>query len=559
MTRITNEYLQQTLPGYRGNQLLKKAGQKFPWTRELVNEYKKCASDVVYFTENYMNIISEDGKVAFKLYPFQKKMLKMFSANKFNIVTTARQAGKSTVTSAFILWYILFNSQKTVAMLANKGDTAREILAKVQYGYSNLPKWLQQGVVDFNKGSFLLDNDSRVLAAATSSDNIRGYSIDLLFIDEAAHIDNWDEFYTSVFSTISARKESKVILVSTPNGLNHFHSIWVNAEQERNGFGHLKVTWEDVPGRGVKWQKETLRGMNNDTDKFNQEHMCQFLGSSGTLISGEKLKQLVHLLPVIEKEGLSQYKLPEAEQLYAIICDVSEGKGQDYSAFHVINITKMPYEQVATFRNNHITPIDYASIIFKTAKTYKNAYVMIEINNIGGQVSHSLHYDFSYENILFTSNNGRSGKQVSSGFGNSSAGVDKGIRTTKTVKAVGCSILKLLIEDNKLIIHNHDTINELSTFSKKGDTYRAENGKHDDLVMGLVLFAWLSDQEYFKEITNINTLAQLRERTEEDIDSDMMLFGFVVSGNEQNWQLFEDPTPKGWLTVDNPDENDYTF
>jgi hypothetical protein len=275
-------------------------------------------------------------------------------------------------------------------------------------------------------------------------------------------------------------------------------------------------------------------------------HNCEFLGSSGTLIASWKLKELVHQPPVSEKEGLVQYFKPEKGHVYMIICDVSRGKGLDYSAFQVLDVSKMPYQQVSVFRNNSVTPIDYAEIIHRVAKGYNNASVLVEINDIGEQVSHSLHYDFGYENVLFTENAGRSGKRITQGFGGK--GIDKGIRTTRVVKSIGCSILKLLIEQNQLIINDFNTISELATFSKKGNSYEAEPTKHDDLVMCLVLFAWMSEQQYFKDYTNINTLMSLREKSEEDMEQDMAPFGFIMNGREDFYDdSFEDISSESWM------------
>lgn len=531
-----------SLKGYNGNANLKRSNQNIEWTEELVAEYIKCSSDVVYFTETYMKIISIDkGLVSFLLYDYQKEMLKSMQENRFNIIATARQAGKSTVTCAFVLWYIIFHPDKTVALLANKGETAREILGRVQLAYQHLPKWLQQGIKEWNKGSMELENNSRVLAAATSSDAIRGYSINLLFIDEAAFIDNWDTFFTSVYPTISSGSESKIVLVSTPNGLNHFYALWHNANEGKNGYNPIKVTYDRVPGRNEEWKNQTLAAMNFDTEKFEQEYCVEFMGSSGTLISGWKLKELVYKNPINQSNGLNQYEAPRKDRIYNIICDVSRGKGLDYSAFHVIDVTSMPYNQVATFRNNTITPLDFADFIYKTALTYNRASVMVEINDIGEQVGVSLHHDYEYEGVLFTENAGRAGKRVAGGFSSLS---DRGIRTTKTVKSIGCSILKLLVEQNQLIINDFSTIEELSTFSRKGSSYEAEDGKHDDLVMCLVLFAWLSEQQYFKEYTNINTLHTLREKTEEDIINELLPFGFVDRGEELDEIL--DDSPSEW-------------
>ena len=536
----------QRRSGYNGNALLKRTNQNIEWTPELVSEYVKCSQDPIYFTETYMKIINIDrGLVSFKLYDYQKEMIRSFADNRFNVVATARQAGKSTVTCAFILWYTIFHPEKTVALLANKGETAREILQRIQLAYQYLPAWLQQGVKEFRAGAIVFENNSRVIAAATSSDAIRGYSINLLFIDEAAFIENWDTFFTSVYPTISSGKESKIILVSTPNGLNHFYAIWQNAIEKRNNYQPIKVSYERVPGRDEKWKTDTLASMNFNVEKFEQEYCVEFMGSSGTLIAGWKLKELVHQTPLNSKDGLSVYCNPIKDHKYAIVVDVSEGRSLDYSAFQVIDVTQMPYQQACVYRNNMITPLDYGEIVHKVAINYNKAPVLVEVNNMGAQVSHSLHYDFEYDNILFTENNGRNGKKVSSGYG---TGIDMGVRTTVPVKANGCSLLKLLIEQNQLIINDFHTIEELSRFSRKGKSYEAEEGAHDDLVMSLVLFAWLSEQQYFKDYTDINTLMRLRDKTDEEIMQDLSPFGFVDDGRD-DFQEIIDMTPRGnWMS-----------
>lgn len=542
----------ENFKGYLGNPNLKRAGVGVNWTPELIQEWVKCSQDVVYFVKTYMKIINLDkGLVKFEPYPYQVDMLNSMQAERYTIIATARQAGKSTTTCGFILWYIIFHAEKTVALLANKGETAREILGRIQLAYQHLPKWLQQGVNEWNKGSFVLENNSRVIATATSSNNIRGFSINLLFIDEAAHIENWEDFFTSVYPTISSGQDTKIILVSTPNGLNHFYATWHNANEKRNNYKPIKVMWFDVPGRDVKWKTDTLAAMNFDNEKFAQEYEVEFLGSSGTLIAGWKLKELVYKLPIHSHDGLKMYANPDRTRSYVLVADVSRGKGLDYSAFSIFDVSSMPYQQVCSYRNNMITPVDYAAIIHRVSKSYNNAAVLVEINDIGEQVSTSLHYDYDHDNILFTESAGRAGKRITSGFSNN---VDRGIRTTKNVKSVGCSILKLLVEQNQLIINDLETIGELGTFSRKGVSYEAEVGKHDDLVMGLVLFAWLSDQDYFKELTSINTLAMLRDKTDEDIDTDMTPFGFVDFGSSFE-EVIDTTRPGGsWMGSWDPED-----
>jgi hypothetical protein len=539
--------------GYFGNPLLKRVGENIEWTPDRVQEYAKCMQDPIYFIETYMKIINVDhGLVNFNLYDYQKEMIHSYTDNRMTIVATARQAGKSTTTCGFILWYILFSKEKTVALLANKGDTAREILGRVQLAYQYLPKWLQQGVVEWNKGSILLENGSRVLAGSTSSDTIRGYTINMLFIDEAAHIEGWDEFFTSVFPTISAGKSTKVVLVSTPLGLNHFHKLWVETgiqsdgvikvEARRNDYNPIKVMWYDVPGRDEKWKEEVLKGMSNNIEKFNQEYCVQFLGSSNTLINGQTLSDMVHKLPIYQDQGLYKYFNPEDGRMYVALVDCSRGKGLDYSAFSIIDVTKMPYQQVVAFRNNVMAPPDYAKLLLATLKTYNNAVCLVELNDLGEELARIIWEEYEYEGLLFTENAGRAGKRITAGFG--SKGLDMGLRTTQPVKSTGCAMLKLMIEQKQLIINDHETIGELSTFSLKGKQYCAEAGKHDDLVMGLVFFAWMTQQTFFKEYTDINTLMRLREKTDEEIESDLTPFGFL--DDHQDQIEVEPEAPPGW-------------
>lgn len=514
--------------GYLGNLNLKKKGTNIEWTQEKVQEFIRCAKDPIYFAEKYINIVHVDrGLIPIHLYEYQREIIEKTTNHRRCAVVTSRQAGKTTTAVCVILHYVLFSDHKTVALLANKGDAAREILDRIKIAYEALPKWLQQGVLEWNKGSVEFENGCKIIASATSSSAIRGKSISFLYIDETAFVENWDEFFASVFPTISSGNTTKILLTSTPNGLNHFYKTCEGAEQNTNGYQFVKVMWYDVPGRDDAWKKETLAAMDYDYEKFSQEFECQFLGSSGTLIEGNKLKALVHKRPLRDSNGLAMYEEPQQNHSYMTVVDVSRGKGLDYSAFQIIDVSKMPYKQVCVFRDNNITPIEYTEIIHRTAKHYNDSVVLIEINDIGGQVSDILHFDFEYENVLFTESAGRSGKRITAGYGKN---VDKGIRTTKTVKAVGCSILKLLIEQDQLILSDFATIQELSTFSRKGTSYEGESGCHDDLVMCLVLFAWVSDQQFFKEMTDINTLKSLRQKTEDEMMEDLLPFGFHDDG-----------------------------
>lgn len=524
---------------YQGNPFLKKSHTPIVWTKEMIEELKKCAKDSVYFTENYINIVHSDRDlIRFDLYDWQKEMHYAMNNRRYSAFCVARQSGKSVAVGAWLLWYIMFHKRKNVVILANKGDTATEVLGYIKNMYIHIPRWLQQGVEKWQEKTFALENGSRITAGTTTPDNVRGHRLNILYLDEAAHIENWDTFWAAAFPAITAGKTTKVIMTSTPYGLNHFYNIIENSKKpetdpEYNGYYTIEVPWHRIPGRDEAWKKDTLQGINNDYERFEQEFNIQFLGSSGTLIAGWKLKEMFSNTPIHwNKDGLKQYAKPEKEHNYVMVCDVSRGKGLDYSAFQIIDISQMPYNLVATFRCNFLTPGDYASIIHSTAKLYNNAFVLVEINDIGEQVGYALMMDFEYDNVLLTENRGARGKRLVSGFG--SAKADKGVRTTKLVKNVGCSMLKMLIEENQLIVHDKDTIDELKRFSRKNQTYEAEPGCTDDLVMCLVLFAWMTKEDFFKELTNIHTLAKLRERSEAQVEQDVMPFGFLDDGKEDD-------------------------
>jgi hypothetical protein len=527
--------------GYLGNQNLKGKNAQIEFDSNMVKEYLKCAKDPIYFSEAHIKIVHVDhGLIPIRLYDYQKDIIEEITNNRRVAVNTSRQAGKTTTAAAVILHYVLFNEYKTVALLANKGDAAREILDRIKIAYEALPKWMQQGVVEWNKGSVEFENGCKIIAAATSSSGIRGKSISFLYIDETAFVENWENFFASVFPTISSGDTTKILFTSTPNGLNHFYKTCEGAREGTNGYKFIEVPWYKVPGRDAAWKQETISAMDFNLQKFAQEFECQFLGSSGTLIEGSKLKSLIPRTPIVDQHNISMHDRPVEGNTYVIVADVSRGKGLDYSAFSVFDVTQMPYKQVCVYRDNMVTPVDYAEVIYRIGKSYNDASVLIEINDIGAQVSDVLHYDFECENILYTESAGRSGKRISGGFGKN---VDKGIRTTKTVKSIGCNILKLLIEQDQLIVNDFNTIQELSTFSRRGNSYEAESGTHDDMVMGLVLFSWLTDQTFFKDITDINTMMKLRQKTENELMDNLTPFGFNMDDMYDNGEATQYSKP----------------
>jgi hypothetical protein len=489
-------------------------------TEEQVREYVKCAKDPIYFIENYVKIITLDkGFVQISLYPFQRQAVKDINDNRRVIVKAGRQVGKTTMVVGYILWYILFNEDKFVAILANKAPTAREILNRIKIAYEALPLWLQQGVRTWNKGDIELENNCRVMATSTASSAIRGYSISLLYLDEFAFVPSniADEFFTSVYPTISSGTQSKILISSTPNGMNHYYRMWTEAAEGQNGFKHIEANWRQVPGRDQAWADEQRRVLGEQ--KFLQEMECEFMGSSGTLLSAAALKSLAFIKPIhLTENGIKIYQAPIPEHSYIIIADTSRGKGLDYSAFSVIDVTSIPYRQVCTYKDNNISPLVYPSIIKRMGDYYNQAYVLVEINDNGQQVVDSLFEDYDYENILSTVE--IKGKvAITWGYGNKSY---RGIRTTKSVKRLGCSLMKNLLEGQKLIIQDFETISELSTFISKGTSFEAEEGSHDDLVMTLVLFAWMTNQQFFSELTNTDIKAKLHEEQMRQIEEEQL-------------------------------------
>lgn len=426
----------------------------------------------------------------------------------------------TTTTAAFFLWYILFHDDKVCAILANKAATAREILSRIKLAYEHLPLWLQQGVVEWNKGSIALENGSRVLAAATSSSGIRGYSLSLVFLDEFAHVHNniAEEFFTSIFPTISSGKDTKILIASTPNGLNHFYKFWVDAEEKRNGFVPLYFSWNSHPDRDHEWMEKQLQVLGDV--KFRQEVLCDFIGSSDTLISGAALSKLVYHVPLRTEQHLDVYEDPIDHHTYVITCDVSHGLDQDASAFSVFDVTTVPYKQVAKYHNATIPPLLLPTILSNVGNTYNRAFILVELNDVGTQVAESLHHDLEYENLFRTEGFQQRGVKVTAGF---KRRVLMGLRMTEPVKRIGCSNLKTLVEREKIIIHDFATISELSTFTQQGNTYKADEGYHDDLAMTLVLFGWLASQKYFREANNTDIRQTLELENE---NTDWLSFGF---------------------------------
>lgn len=515
---------------YLGNRNLKKNDVSIEWTTDMVQEYIKCAKDPIHFIKNYIKIVHVDhGLVPFELWDFQEEIVKKASDNRFLICKLPRQVGKTTTIAAYILHSVLFNEHYSVAILAHKAEQAREILGRIQLAYEALPKWLQQGIIKWNEGSVELENGSEITASSTASSAIRGTSQNLIYLDEFAFVPNHiqEEFFASVYPTISSGTTTKVIITSTPKGLNLFYKLWKDSEENRNEYKRVEVHWSQVPGRDDKWKETTIK--NTSEEQFRQEFECEFLGSSSTLISGTKLRMLSYSDPIKSDEHLKIYVEPLPERLYFITVDTARGREGDYSAFKVFDVTEMPYKDVASYKNNLLDPILYPNVILPIAKHYNNAYILVETNDIGQQVADILQYELEYDNMLFTANPGKEGVRLSAGF----AGISHaGVRTTPSVKKIGCSNFKSLIENDKLVINDYDTVQEMFRFIHKGTSFEAEEG-NDDLIMCCVLFSWMTDQVYFRELTSMDFRKRLEIENERRLEDTLMPFGLMDNGREQ--------------------------
>jgi hypothetical protein len=514
---------------YLGNPNLKKAGTPIQFTKKQINEWVKCKNDPLYFACNYIQIISlDEGLVPFKMYDFQKTILQDFHNNRFNIAKLPRQTGKSTTVVAYLLYYAIFYDSVNIGILANKASTARELLGRLQLAYENLPKWMQHGILVWNKGNVELENGSKILAASTSASAVRGMSFNILFLDEFAFVPNHvaEQFFASVYPTITSGKSTKVIIISTPNGMNHFYKMWEDARRGKNDYVTNEVHWSQVPGRDAKWKEETIK--NTSPRQFAQEFECDFLGSADTLISPAKLQTIPFHDPIKSNAGLDVYQRAEKDHEYIITVDVARGIGGDYSAFLVFDITSVPYKIVAKYRNNEIKPVLFPSVIFQVAKEYNNPYILVEVNDIGDSIAATLNYDLEYPNVLMCAMRGRAGQVVGQGFSGSKTQL--GVKMSVTVKKIGCANLKAIIEEDKLLFNDFQIFQELTTFVQKKQAWEADEGYHDDLVMCMVLFAWLVMQDYFKEMTDQDIRRRIYEEQRNQIEQDMAPFGFIDDG-----------------------------
>ena len=530
---------------YLGNPNLKKANVPVEFTQEQLLEYVACREDPVYFAKQHVKIVTLDhGLQPFMPYDFQEGLINNFHQNRFNICKMPRQTGKSTTCISYLLHYLLFNDSVNIGILANKAATARELLGRLQTAYENVPKWMQQGVLSWNRGSLELENGSKILAASTSASAVRGMSFNILFLDEFAFVPNHiaDSFFASVYPTITSGKSTKVIMVSTPHGMNHFYRYWHDAERGKNEYIATEVHWSEVPGRDEVWKKQTIA--NTSEAQFKVEFECEFLGSVDTLIAPSKLRALVYENPKTSSAGLDVHEDPISKHDYVVTVDVARGVEKDYSAFVVVDITEFPHRVVAKYRNNDIKPMLFPNVIYDIAKSYNEAFILCEVNDVGDQVAAIINYDLEYENLLMCSMRGRAGQVVGQGF--SGKKTQLGVKMSKTVKKVGSLNLKTIIESDKLTFCDYEILSELTTFIQKNNSFEAEDGCNDDLAMCLVIYAWLVAQDYFKELTDQDVRKRLYDEQKNQIEQDMAPFGFVTDGLDD--ESFVDAEGDRWHT-----------
>jgi hypothetical protein len=532
--------------GFRGNEFLRDVRDEITLSDDQINELKKCKADFEYFINNYVYIISlDDGEVLFKLFKYQKRFIRAIHRNRNVISMQSRQMGKTQVVAGYLLWFILFHKTKNVAIVANKAAAAREILSRIQFAYERLPLWMQQPVKIWNKGSIELGNGSTMFTAATSKSGIRGKSVNILYIDESAFIENnvAEDFFAAIKPTLSSGSSTKLIVTSTPRGYNHFHTMWDGAVKGTNGMVPVLIHYSENPKRNAAWAEAERKQLG--AVRFAAEVECQFIGSSYTLINAQALSDLANAITepsYSDSEGnLAIYEAPVRqeknedgkvtinERAYFLIADVSRGVGGDYSTCLVVDATELPYRLVARYRDNEISPLLFPSVIQKLGMEYNEAFVLIEINDNGQQIADILHDELEYTNILTVKKNGTKGQILDVGFGKNNAN-QLGVRTTKQVKSIGCGVLKTIIEEKNLLISDKETIVEFSTFIEQRGSYAADDGYHDDLVMPLVLFSWATTQMFFKDLVSLSIRNKIFAERMTNISNNLTPFIMITNG-----------------------------
>lgn len=513
---------------HNGNPNLRGQFESIEYTQEQLEEYLKCRDDFFYFCENYCYIRSGTNIVKFIPYDYQKELVKDILSNKFSLAKMSRQSGKSTILSALITWFVIFEENYEVLIAAHVHKQAIEIMGRCKTIIENLPLWLQDGIVKWNELEIVLENNSKITSSATTKNAARGRSPTFILLDEFAFVDTniANEFYNSIYPTLSAptNTKAKLVIISTPNGMNHFYKLAVDAKSKKNNFKYNEINWNDVPGRDDAFREKTIKDVG--LDRWEQEFECIFLGGEDALISPGILKRIVFDDPLetLDNGCLKVFKRPRQDNTYMMTVDPSRGKGIDSSAIVVFNVSKYPIEVVAHYRDPNISNIIFPGYINRLGKIYNDAACLVEINDSGGQVADMLFDEFEYVNLLGCIPDGRNGQKLK-GYGIKG----KGLKQSQVTKRVGCSNLKSLIDLNKIVINSFDIVSELSNFVRKDNSYGASTGNHDDLVMCLVIMAWITQQPFFKNYVELG-MKDVFANEFDDIDNDMLPLGRMDDG-----------------------------
>jgi hypothetical protein len=533
---------------YLGRTGIKNAGVAIEWTEESQAELTKCVQSFEYFAQNYVYVIKPGaGKIRFKPYFFQLEFAKSIQENRFVIAKWPRQQGKTTIVAALILWMVLFNDNYKICILAHKKDGAKEVLERVKTAFENLPDWLQQGVVKWNDGDIRLENGSLVDTESSEAGSIRGRAFDWIYADEFAHIppNVQTEFYKATFPVITSDTgvdgepaKTKFTITSTPKGMDLFYKLWTESEQGKNDFVRHATEWREMPGRDEKWKESVIR-QTSEAD-FIQEYNTEFVGSSNTLLDAPTLRRLVAKEPIIRMGDLAIWEQPIKDHAYMCCVDSAEGLNRDYHAFTITDVTTIPYKVVAVYHNNQTHHLLLPNFIYNACRMYNDAQCLIEVQSTGGQVATMLLHDLEYENIISTTLRGNNGQRIGVG-----AQMRLGVMTNKQVKRIGCTNLKALIEQNKLVFHDERIIKELHTFVSDKLSFRAEEGKNDDLVMTLVLFGWVVSQNYFRDTTDTDIRDSMYRDNISMIEESFTGFGLVNDHQESAFEIDADMKPRG--------------
>lgn len=515
----------------------KKANIVFEYTPEELEELKRCKADPVYFASRYAKVMQESGIEQIKLRDYQEEIIKSFKNNRFNCLMASRQIGKTVMSGVFIAWYLIFHTDKNVLAVANIASTTKEVLDKIKSVLENLPFFLKPGCISNNVMSMKFDNGCRLIGRTTTKNTGIGFTIHVLYIDEFAHINPsyLDFFYRAIYPTISASTNSKIIITSTPNGMNRFYDIYMDAMNGHNAYVPLRVDWWQVPGRDDEWKKMTIANLGSEED-FNQEYGLQFFSSDKLLLTSKDLKKIFKLktqyvtpewaltpdnLDILDGftvhpnfSGFTPADIRNDGQSYIFTIDTADGLGRDYSVINIFKLVALPFNmldqvkdfiknegdifalvQVATFRSNKKDINQYCNTLEHLAYNIFNpekVKLIIELNHKGDYV-----VDKISQNEAFWP-----GQIIHSKHTSSSTTWKPGLKMTETNKTKFCERFKYLTAVHKVLPNETKTVHELGSFGKSSNgNYRSQSG-NDDLAMTCVMTAAFFESPNFWELVN---------------------------------------------------------